>query len=172
MIAIFADHADGYFLDWMLDGINRRDPFGQVGWFDLRFQVQALHDDLVETLRMQPQRYLVDAVEVDRRDHGTFGHVGEQRDIAAIRIRQRLFGTAQQEIGLDADRAQSLPGIRGRLGAEARGGGGDGPAQRGGGASRGGVTGTYRSRRSAATWPSRPGTSQASGVGSRGGAQE
>jgi hypothetical protein len=46
------------------------------------------------------------------------GHVGEQRDLAALAIGQRLLAAAQQHVGLDADAAQFLHRVLGRLGLQ------------------------------------------------------
>jgi hypothetical protein len=48
-------------------------------------------------------------------------HVAEQRDLAALRLGDRPVGAAQQDVGLDADRAQLLHRVLGRLGLELAG---------------------------------------------------
>ena len=50
------------------------------------------HDDLVEHLLVQHHRDLVDLVDVPGRDHRLLLHVAEQRDLAALVLRQRPVG--------------------------------------------------------------------------------
>ncbi len=47
--------------------------------------------------------------------------VGEQRDLAALVVRQRAVGAAQQHVGLDTDLAQFLDRVLGRLGLDLAG---------------------------------------------------
>ena len=47
-------------------------------------------------------------VDVERLDDRAFAHVAEQRDLAALARRDRPVAAAQQNVGLDADRAQFL----------------------------------------------------------------
>ena len=50
-------------------------------------------------------------------------HVGEERDLVALVVRDAAVGAAQQGIGLDADLAHLLHGVLGGLGLELAGGG-------------------------------------------------
>src|SRR5690606_29863109 len=86
-------------------------------------QAQALDHDVVQSLRVEPQRDLVDVVHVHHRDHSLLGDVGEGGDLAPLAVGQRLFAAAQQHVGLDADRAQLLHRVLGGLGLELAGGG-------------------------------------------------
>jgi len=63
-------------------------------------------------------RNLVDVVDVFRRDHRLARHVGEQRDLAALVLRQRLLGAAQQHVRPDADALQLLDRMLRRLGLD------------------------------------------------------
>ena len=74
--------------------------------------------DLVEHLLVQHHRDLVDVVDVPGRDHRFLLHVGEQRDLAALVLGQRLDRAAEQRVGLDADLAQLLHGVLRRLGLD------------------------------------------------------
>jgi hypothetical protein len=89
-------------------------PFGQVG----RRQVEAevLRHQLVQALVVEYLGDFVDVVHVHGRDHGVDRHVGEQRDLAPLALRQRPVGAAQQHVRLDADRQQLLDRMLGRLG--------------------------------------------------------
>ena len=63
-------------------------------------------------------RHRIDAVDVARLDHGGLAHIAEQRELAALFRRDRPVGAAQQDVGLDADRAQLLHRMLGRLGLQ------------------------------------------------------
>ena len=76
------------------------------------------HHDVVQRLLVQQQRNPVDVVGVDRRDHRAFLDIGEQRDLAALLVRQHRLAAAQQDIRLDADRAQLLDRMLRRLGLD------------------------------------------------------
>ena len=80
--------------------------------------MQLVDDDIVEILLVQQHRNLVDVVGLERRYHGALLDVGEQRDLAALLIGQRLQAAAQQDIRLDADAAQLLHGMLRRLGLD------------------------------------------------------
>ena len=121
-VDVLADHGD---VDLVLRVARARAtslrPRRQVG--GLAPGLQLVADDLVQPLLVQHQRDLVDDVDVPGRDHRRLLHVGEQRDLAALVLRQRTLGAAQQRVGLDADAAQLLHGVLGRLGLDlARGG--------------------------------------------------
>ncbi len=60
----------------------------------------------------------VDIVDVARFDHSARTHIAEQRELCAFALRNRPVGPAQQDVGLDADRAQFLDRVLGRLGLE------------------------------------------------------
>ena len=57
----------------------------------------------------------VDVVDVARLDHGAFAHVAEQAELAPLFLGDRPVGAAQQDVRLDADRAQFLDRVLGRL---------------------------------------------------------
>ncbi len=68
-------------------------------------------------------RHGVDVVDVARLDDGVFAHVAEQRQLAPLALRDRPVGAAEQDVGLDADRAQFLDRMLGRLGLQFAGAG-------------------------------------------------
>ena len=61
-------------------------------------------------------RHRIDAVGIERLDHRAFAHVAEQRQLAPLFLRDRSVAAAQQNVRLDADRAQFLDRMLGRLG--------------------------------------------------------
>ena len=68
-------------------------------------------------------RHRIDIVDVARLDHGAFAHVAEQAELAPLVAGDRPVGAAQQDVGLDADRAQFLDGVLRRLGLQLPGAG-------------------------------------------------
>ena len=59
-------------------------------------------------------------------DDGAFFHVGEQRDLAALLVGQRVLAAAQQHVGLDTDAAQFLDAVLRGLGLDLAGSAHDG----------------------------------------------
>ena len=57
----------------------------------------------------------VDVIDIARLDDSTFAHVAEQPELAPLFPGDRPVGTAQQDIRLDADRAQFLDRMLGRF---------------------------------------------------------
>src|SRR6185436_16941507 len=72
----------------------------------------------VEHLLVQHHRDLVDVVDVPGRDHRFFLDVREEGDLSPLVFGQRLDGAAEQRVGLDADLAQLLDRVLGRLGLD------------------------------------------------------
>ena len=105
----------------MLDLVDQGVPAPQVGGAGQQLQLHA--DQLVQALLVQQARHLVDRVDVPHADHAVRLHVGEQADLLALVVGDRAVGAAQQHVGLDADLAQLLHRVLGRLGLELAGGG-------------------------------------------------
>ena len=63
-------------------------------------------------------RHRVDVVGVARLDHRILAHIAEQAELAPLLARDRPVGAAQEDIGLDADGAQLLDRVLGRLGLQ------------------------------------------------------
>ena len=72
---------------------------------------------------MQEARHFIDGVDVPHRNHAVLGHIGEERNLLALIVRNRPIGTAQEHVGLNADFAQFLHRMLGRLGLELTRGG-------------------------------------------------
>ena len=67
-------------------------------------------------------RHVVDRADVARLDHRALAHVAEQAELAPLLARDFAVRAAQQDVGLDADRAQLLDRMLGRLGLQLAGG--------------------------------------------------
>ena len=81
-----------------------------------------LQDDAVDAFLAEHDRHLVDARDVLGGDHGLFVDVAEERDLALDVGRQEAIGAAEQQVGLDADRAQVADAVLRRLGLQLAGG--------------------------------------------------
>ena len=60
----------------------------------------------------------IDIVDIAGLDDGGLAHIAEQRSFRRSLLGDRPVGAAQQDVGLDADRAQLLDGMLGRLGLD------------------------------------------------------
>ena len=120
-VDVLADHGDADFALRVLGFVHQLVPALEVG--RRRVQAQLVADQAVQALLVQHARHLVDRVHVPHGDHAPFGHVGEQRDLAALFLGDLAVGAAQQRVGGDADLAQLLHGVLGGLGLELAGGG-------------------------------------------------
>ncbi len=119
-VDVLADEGNIDLVLRVLERIDEPFPHRQVG--RLRQDVELVADDAVEHLVVQHAGDLVDRVGVERGDHRLGLDVGEQRDLAALLVGNRPVGAAQQDIGLDADLAQFLDRVLGRLGLQLAGG--------------------------------------------------
>ena len=104
----------------MIEAVQHPIPFAQIRLGDI--QMELTHHQLIEALGVQQTRDAIDVVGVDGRDDGLLGDIGEERDLAPLIVRQELLGAAEQDVGLDADRAQLLDRVLGRLGLDLAGG--------------------------------------------------
>ena len=87
-----------------------------------RVQAQLVANQAVESLLVQHAWHFVDGVHVPHADHAPFGHVGEQRNLVALFVRNRSVCAAEQHVGLNTDFAQLLCGVLGGFGLEFAGG--------------------------------------------------
>ncbi len=113
---VLADHRD---VDGRVVLLARGDhllPLAQVR--RRRLDAQLARRRFVEALLVQQHRDAVDVVGVDRRDDGALLDIREQRDLAALLLRQRVAAAAQQHVRLDADAAQLLDRVLGGLGLD------------------------------------------------------
>ena len=92
-------------------------PLREVGLLHI-LEAEDIQHFLVETLAVVGAGHVIDRLDVERLYHGGGAHVAEQRDLAALVQRDFTVGTAEQYVGLDADRAQLLHRMLGGLGLE------------------------------------------------------
>src|SRR5688572_24870677 len=62
--------------------------------------------------------HVIDALHIERLDDGGRPYITEKRDLAPLIHRNLAIGAAQENVGLDADRAQFLDRMLRRLGLE------------------------------------------------------
>ena len=77
----------------------------------------------VETRRVIGVRHFIDRADIARFDDGAFPHIAEEPDLPAFFARDFAIGPAEQDVRLDADRAEFLDRMLGRLGLEFAGAG-------------------------------------------------
>ena len=117
---VLPDHRDPNLPARALDAVNDRVPFGEIAL--RRFQPEPLHHQVVEPLLVEHAGDPVDTVGVVAVDHRALGHVGEQGDLAPFTAGEDTLGPAEQDVRLDADRAQLLHRMLRRLRLQLTGG--------------------------------------------------
>ena len=110
---VLADHRNVDLAIRIRLGAHHLAPLGEIRRRHL--EAQLVHHDVIQLLLAIQQRDLVDVIRIDRGNDRTFFDVGEQRDLAALLFRQRMFAPAQQDVRLNTDAAQLLHGVLGRL---------------------------------------------------------
>ena len=88
-------------------------PLAEVGVG--RVEPELLADEPVEALLLQRLRHEVDVGDVDRGDDGLRVDVGEERDLVADVLRERLGRAADEDVGVDTDAAQLVDRVLRRL---------------------------------------------------------
>ena len=119
---IFADDGDGDVAFRIADALVDEVPARKIGR-RLGVEAEGLEHFAVEPGDVIGLRHRVDVVDVARLDHRAFAHVAEQRELAPLAFGDRPVGAAEQNVGLDADRAQFLDRMLRRLGLEFAGAG-------------------------------------------------
>ena len=118
---VFADDRDRHLAFGIVIGLRDRLPAAHVR---LRRRLDA---EGGEHLAVEPGGvigggHVVDRGDVARLDHRAFAHVAEQAELAPLLARDFAVAAAQQDMRLDADRAQLLDRMLRRLGLELAGG--------------------------------------------------
>ena len=116
---VLADDMDRDVVDRVLDPVHQVLPRLHVA-LGLG-QVQVFEHDAIETLGREDQRHFVDGRHVLGGNDGLFGDVAEQRDLALDVGIEEAVGAAEQNVGLNADRAQVAHAVLRRLGLELAG---------------------------------------------------
>src|SRR5215467_6274511 len=114
---IFADDGNRHIAFRITDALVDQPPAREIG-LALRLDSEGREHLAVEPRLMIGLGHRVDIVRVARFDHRALTHVAEQRELRPLAVGDRPVGAAQQDVGLDADRAQFLNRVLGRLGLE------------------------------------------------------
>ncbi len=88
-------------------------PVGEVGGG--RVDLEVVEDEVVHALRPEDERHLVDVVDVAGADHGLLADRPEEGDLAADLALEAALGAADHGVRLDADPAQLVDRVLGRL---------------------------------------------------------
>jgi hypothetical protein len=106
----------------ILQPVHHVGPAVEVG-ARRRRDLEGVQHRLIEAGAVIGQRRLVDRFQVIGGDDGIGADVAEQRDFGALLFRNRVFGAADEDVGRDADGAQFLHRVLGRLGLQLAAGG-------------------------------------------------
>ena len=110
---VLADERD---LDLALElsrPLDQLAPLAEIG--RPRIEPELLADELVEPLGLEHLGDEVDVTDVGRRDHGARIDVGEERDLLADVVRERLGRPADDDVGVDTDAAELVHRVLRRL---------------------------------------------------------
>ena len=118
---VLADEGDVDFVDGVLHAVEHVEQAGHVGRRSL--QVEEFEDLFVELLFGENEGDFVDAGDVGGPDDGVFIDVAEEGDFGFEICRERAFGTADEDVGLDADGAEFFNAVLGGFGFEFLSGG-------------------------------------------------
>src|SRR6516225_9766735 len=114
---IFADDGNRHIAFRVANALVDETPAREIR-FAFGFDPEGREYLAVEPGLMIGLRHRVDIVRVARFDHRARTYVAEQGELSALAVGDRPVGTAQQDVGLNADRAQFLDRVLGRLGLE------------------------------------------------------
>ncbi len=120
---VLADEGDLEARLGRLDPLDQRAPAGEIGGRLGVAQPELANDESPEPGRLEQERHLVDRVRGLGRDDCLGRDVGEQGDLLADLVADRTVRAEHDHVGLDADAAQLLDRVLGRLGLELAGGG-------------------------------------------------
>ena len=113
-IHVFTHQRDFYAPFRMFQCMHQFFPRAQIRRFCKN--IQPVANDFIQHLVVQQIRNFVNTVHIHCQNHCLFAHVGEQRDLASFRRGQFTVRAAEQHIRLNADFAQLLYRMLGRLG--------------------------------------------------------
>ena len=117
---VLADDVDGDLVVGLLDAMRRAPPTAACADRSTG-RPETLSTTAVEALVAQRQRHFVDRVHVPGGDHGFLVDVAEQGDLLLDVAAEDAIGAAEQDVGLDADRAQVAHAVLRRLGLQLAG---------------------------------------------------
>ena len=114
---VFADDGNRHLAFGRRDVARDRFPARQIGLRRASDAERGQHF-AVEAFAVIGERHVIDRRHVERLNDRFFAHVAEQRDFLALACRHLAIRTAQQNIGLNADRAQLFDRMLRRLGLQ------------------------------------------------------
>ena len=112
---VLADEGDLELRLGALDPLDEVAPVREVGRRCGRAEAEVAHDELAEAGFLEHERDLVDRLGGLGRDDRLRRDVGEEGDLLADLVGDRVVRAQDDDVGLDADPAQLLDGVLGRL---------------------------------------------------------
>ena len=110
---VLADQGDPHLAGGGVGAAHHRLPLAQVG--GRRLHAEVVEHEIVDAFGAEDERHLVDVVDVVGGDHAVDREAGEEGDLAADLTVEAALGAADQGVGLDADAAQLVDRVLGRL---------------------------------------------------------
>ena len=107
---VLADKADAHLVFGMAHLAHDLFPLLQIADLFVR-QMKFVEKNLVESLARKRQRHLVDEFDVERGDDRFFFDVAEERDLLFHILGNDPLGSAEKNVGLNADLAQLFHGV-------------------------------------------------------------
>ena len=104
-LRVLANNRNAHQAFRIVDPVSNVFPDGQIGlgrWADRK----GVQNGLVHAFAIIGEGRLIDRFEILCRDHRIRTHIAEQRQLFALLLRDGAFGSADQNIGRNADRAQ------------------------------------------------------------------
>ena len=117
---VLAHQRDLHHLAAAVHPLEQLVPVGQVRLAEL--EAEPLAHEPVEPLALEDARHLVDVRDVRAGDDRARVDVGEERDLVPDVARELLVRAADDDVGMDADPAQLVHGVLGRLRLQLAGG--------------------------------------------------
>ena len=121
VLDVFADDADGDFVEGVVGAVDEVFPEGEIGGGG--FDAEVFEGEGVDAFDGEGEGDFVDAGDVAGGDDGLLLDVAEEGDLGSHLAGNGAVGAAEQDVGLDADGQHLFDGVLGGFGLELLGGG-------------------------------------------------
>ena len=114
-LGVFADNGNFDFAFGIGQAVGHVIPAGHIRHRGIS-DAKGVQNGRIQPFAVIGQRRLVDGFQIIGGNHVFGAHVAEQPDFGTFLVGDRMFGTTDQNLGCDADRAQLLNAVLGRFG--------------------------------------------------------